>query len=264
MHDPTLYSNGYHNENLPENISNNKENGAFDLAYNLSITQYIEELLLKEDPSLSKLQPKEERRKKLELELSETLDFSEIGEFIDKAVLILNDRKSCSCLTDEEHRLVLEDLEKLRLQINSLEFNELSDETLKTAYSISKSVSTSIFNVGLSKFHDGLLPESLALFSFLSLLESDDPDIAYRLGIISQKNGRYDLALRAYTAASALEPTLIGSRLFAAQCYLSIGQPENALKEIEDAKQIFKISDVQGEWKTLVSDLEGLILLKAG
>lgn len=259
MTDPTLFD-MLHGENLkkkkelPEPASS-EATSSLDKFLEKNIEEYVDGVMEEEDPNCSKLLSQSARRRKIEKEIRETLDSSETGGLIVSAMKILL-RDGHSYLSNENYQTLISEIEKLQARIDVLEFEQLNDESFKAIFSLSESSCDHIFQIGISKFNEGLLPDSLALFTFLSNLKSEDADYNYRLGIIAQKNERFDLALKAYTIASTLDPNFLAPRLFAVQCYLSCNQMKRAVQTLEEAQEIIKMTKVDQELLELFKKIE--------
>lgn len=235
-----------------------EENDPFKLALEASIQEQIDTLMKEIDPTSLKMIPPEVRRAKLEKELRDSLDFSELGEQVATAINIF-ENEGQEYLTQEEHSTLLENLEQLRRQLDALEFSELGEETLRKAYAIPPEGLDLILKIGTEKFNQGKLNDSVAIFTFLSTLNPDDADYPYRLGIVAQKNEQYDQALQAYKTALALNPQLVGAHLFSAVCHFNCKRNEDVLKEVTEAKNILKTTDNKEEWPQLITYIEKLV-----
>lgn len=259
MTDPSLYDLIHKKKKLTTSALA-QEADPFEFEIEKVIKQHIDVLIKEQDPEESNLLSSASHRLKLEYEIREALNFSELGAFIGDAINILQD-KGLRYLTEEEYALLMEDLDQLHSKMIALKSNKLEEGSFKAAYSISNKSHILILKLGIAQFEEGCLTDSLAVLTFLTTLDIENSDYAYRLGIIAQKNKRYDLALLAYNTASNLDPTMVGAYLFATQCYLCSDQLEDASKELARAKNALKTSgaDVQQEWNSLVNNVEDLI-----
>lgn len=259
MHDPSLYDLMHGNQNnikkkvLDKNPTN-KKNDPFEIALEENIQHQVDELMKEQDLHELKLLNPAGIRAKLEQEVRQSLDQSEFEQHIAKAVNIL-ETEGNRYFSSEEEMVLNEDLNNLRNRLNTMEFAQTGNVNFDDIYKISTESMDSILRVAIAKFDEGLLEDSLALFTFLSLLDGKNADYAYRLGIISQKNQRYDLALMAYKNASELDSNMIAPHYFAAECYLVFDKKDEALKELTEAKNILKIGN-QEEWNDLIADME--------
>lgn len=261
MHDPALYD-LLHQERTQKQTSlftqSLEGELSFEQAFEKSVNEYVDSLLEKQDPAAIQFISPSARREKIENEIREASNFSEIEGYVATAIHIL-DKEGLKYLSQEENALLQEDLDQLRLRIEALPFDQLNDESLKTAFSISEPCQELMLKIGIAKFEEDLLPDSLAILSFLSLLDSENAEYAYRFGIIAQKNGRDEEALRAYVQASNLDPLMMGPCLFAAQCHFNRKELKEALIELQKAKNILSSSEENKEWLPFIAAMESLL-----
>jgi tetratricopeptide (TPR) repeat protein len=238
----------------------------FDAAIEKAIKQEVDTMLADEDPSQNRFISLQAKRSKLEQEVRESLDMSAFGNHIESAIGILK-KEGWQSLEKEEFELLVKELDNLSQKLANLKPDSLNNENLTAALTIEQSNLNSILKVGIAKINEGLMSESLSIFTFLSTLDAADPEYWYRLGLVAQKCEQYPLALRAFAAASLLAPDFIGSRVFAAESHLALNQRENALAEIEEAKKLLKTIPNNEEWTKRVADIDTLIeanLIKEG
>lgn len=264
MQDPNLSALLHGNdtkEKSRKSLSSNstEQTSAFNQALKKNIDEYINALMKEHDPTKDKFLSQSALKEKIEEEVRESLNFAETGDLIASAIKIINN-DSHSYLSNEDYLILINEIENLHSKINSLTFDQLNDETFKSAFSVPANCRDHILNIGISKYNDGLIPDSLALFTFLSHLDRDDADYAYRLGIVAQKNERFNLALQAFARASALDPKLLGSRLFSAECFLASNQMEKAERALDEVKEMAKVNPLDAEWQALISEIESKII----
>lgn len=258
MKDPNLYNINQLRGLNAEPLANSQEDDPFKLALDASIQEQVDLLLQEQDPSISQLLPREARRKKLEKEVRESLDFSELEKQIVLAVKIL-ETEGHRYLTHDEHSSLLENLDQLRHQLDAIQFSDVNDESLRKAYAIPAKGLESILKIAIEKFNKEELLNSQAIFTFLSTLNPYDADYAYRLGIVAQKNEQYKTALQAYNAALSLDPQLIGAHLYAALCHIKCERKDEASKEVELAKEMMKRIEVNEDWHQLLAYIERML-----
>ena len=85
-----------------------------------------------------------------------------------------------------------------------------------------------IFDV-LIKLFRWLLPGSVGM---------TDAEKVYDTGVRMQRQGRLQEALDHYTEAIRLEPTLVQAYSNRGSAYLNLGQPENAISDLDEAIRI--------------------------
>jgi tetratricopeptide (TPR) repeat protein len=233
-------------------------NGHFVPAIEKSIEMEVNRLLADEDPNQNKLLSVQARRAKLAQEMRESLDMSELEKHVSTASDIIRNEGN-NYLEKEAHNLLIQGLNSLGKQMLSLDPENLNNETLRTALTLPPNNLSAILKIGIAKFTDGLLQESFSIFAFLSALDSEEPDYWYRLGLVAQKCEQYERALRAFALTSLLAPEFIGVHIFAAECYLKMGQHDDALAEVNEMKHMFETNEVSEEWKARIVDIENLL-----
>ncbi len=198
------------------------------------------------------------RRAKIELEIRRTLESQESTKLITTAISVLRNEGQ-QYLNKEANTTLQNDLYLLNNQFLSLDIKNLNDEGLVNALRISPQSRQAIRSIAIEKLEQGLLGDSLAVFLFYALVNPEDPDSWFRLGLIAQKNKYYDLALQAFTNTSHLDPSFVGGRIYAAQCYLEAAKPHEAEIEIKEAKHVLETSHDKEKWSKSVADIENLL-----
>jgi tetratricopeptide (TPR) repeat protein len=231
----------------------------YQLALEEAIRQYVKIVMQDEDPSLNKLISPEVRQAKLEKEILEAVEMPEYSQLLQSGVKILEE-EGLNYMEKEEHLTLLAEIASIRSRLDALDLSTSDDSKLREAVAVSDDARASILKVGIAKFKEENFSDSLAIFTLLSTLKSDDPDYWYRLGIAAQRNGQYELAMRAYAACADLAPEFLGARIFSVQCCLKIDRHDEALAGLAEAKNILKISGAEAEWGKLIADIENLLL----
>jgi tetratricopeptide (TPR) repeat protein len=194
----------------------------------------------------------------VEQEVRKSLDLSEYDSYMNSAFKILRN-EGHEYLDETAFKALIDALDKLHYQTAQLNISSLSDESLRDAFAIPEEIRQLILKIGIAKFNSGSMEGSLAIFTFLSTLNSDEPDYWYRLGLVAQKSEKYELALKSFAATSWLAQDFIGSRIFATQCYLQMGLRNDAETELEEAKYIIETFDVPEKWHRHIEDLKVLL-----
>ncbi|MBA2727020.1 MAG: hypothetical protein H0U49_02465 [Parachlamydiaceae bacterium] len=237
---------------------NTNTNDPFGSVIEKSIQEEVDLMLANEDPNQKKFLSVQARRTKLEDELRESLDLSEFGKHVTIATNIIKNEGD-QYLEKQEFDLLIEGLNNLQKQMSKLDPNNLNDDAIKEALTLTPTNLASIQKIGIAKFSDGHMPESLSIFALLSALDSQEPDYWYRLGLVAQKCEQYDLALRAFALTSLFAPEFIGAHIFAAECYLNLEKYEDALAEVNEIKKILETTKVNDEWQARLIDIEKLL-----
>ncbi len=214
----------------------------FEENWNREIDLCIAESLKKEstNPDLEPFKTVESKKSKLK----ETLQFTDLSRHIELALEFLNTSGETSLIAALSH---LGEHENGVLD-ESNDFQDIlkiHDETL-----------SSIAQIGIDSFSQGLLKESMAIFVLLTTLVPENAGYWYKAGIAADKLEQYDLAIKFYSAAAALAPELIGPKAFLVDCYLES-------KEINEAEAAHKLAiecdNKESEWSDFLSKLESEI-----
>lgn len=205
--------------------------------------------VMSEDVLPNHAETPQEKRAKIEQKVRASTDFEEYGNLMSSAFQIL-DR--------ENNEILSQNLDSIRTNLKSLNFNEITEEKMKAALALSQETQEIILKVGIAKFSEGLIEECLPIFYFLAHLVDDDPDYWYRLGLAAEKLGNYNLALQAFARTSNLAPDFIGGHLFASECNILNGRYEVAISELEEAKRCFKTLETHDaeDWRAEILEIE--------
>ncbi len=264
MPDPYLFD-IMHGTNLAQKKSKPEsepiKKNRFEVDLEDKISQRVDVLMKEEDPYTNKLLSPDIRREKIKNEIYEELDLSEFSDTIGTAIAILEEQ-GLQYLNEEEHSIVLEDIENIRNKLDSLDLNITDQEIIKSIFKVSPTSLSLITRIAIAKFSEDQLPNSLSIFSLLTLLDSDNPDYWYRVGIVAQKCERYDLALRTFDVVKQLIPEFMGSRIFMTQCYLQVNLNHKAVEEMAEIKKLLKTTNIEQEWEERIADLENLFSFK--
>jgi tetratricopeptide (TPR) repeat protein len=234
------------------------EKDPFELALDKSIKEQVDARIKDENPLENQLIPPQIRRAKLEEEIRKELKSYELEKQVNAALSILV-YEGQNYLSNEQHTKLIDDLGVLLHQLDSLDLSIINSGVLKTALSVPQETIALILRIAIDKFNQKLLLDSLAIFTFLSILKDDEPDYIYRVGLVSQECERFEQAIEAYQAAKLLAPEFIGSHIFSAQCYLKIGKRDSALEEVAKAKVILKSIEFPEFWRKHITDIEVLL-----
>lgn len=231
----------------------------FELALDESIKEQVDKLMLDEDPTKNKLVSAEIRRKQLEAELRKELQFSEFEHSMITAVKIIRSEGQ-NLLTPAEFELVKTSLNTLSQQIQQLDLKNLDSERLNKALVTSPESLASILQIGIAKYNEKQLEESLSIFAFLATIDSQNADYWFRLGSVSEEMERYELAIKAYSAVNDLAPEFVDARIFKAKCYIHNNQHAHALEELPMIKSTLTSTHEEKKWEEYVKTIENVLV----
>jgi hypothetical protein len=264
MGDPLLYD-LMHGVGASSKHSSTKASSSqkdpFDIAFDEAIKEQVDNEMANEDhqPANQMLSPAL-KRAKLEQEIREAANFTGFEKNISIAVKILQDEGN-QHLEKVEYDSLQESLNAVNERLIHLDLKNLSDESLQSAFKIPDNCGQYILKVGIDKYIQGLIDESMAIFLLLTIMKADEPDYWFRLGLIAQKCEHYDLALSALSTASELAPEFVGAHIYAAYCHLKKHSKDNALAELSAAKKIQETTQIEDKWRENIVDIENLLAL---
>jgi len=228
----------------------------FELAIEESAKAYADSIMAEEDFSQNQLISPQMRRAQLIEEIKEAMKLTELGQHIETAANVLID-EGRQYLQKEAHEALLEDFSKIESALEKFDLN--TDKNFKEILGIRDASVSAILRVAIAKFVESEYAPSISLFALLTTLVSENADYWYRLGIAAQRSENLDLALRAYDVAVTLDATLIGARLFAAECHLILGAHDEAEVNYKEARKILETYPDE-QWAKLVSSIESLVV----
>lgn len=209
--------------------------------FEIAIDHHIDEMLnsssFENTAEQDNLLSPQSRRKKMEVELKESLnEISEFNKQVEVAVKLLF-TEGGRYLNALNYSIMVEELSRASEILKHLDLTAFYSDSLGRVLALSEETIDSIFKVAIIKFEEEEYPSSLALFIFLTVLQSNNFDFWYRSGIVAQKCGNFALAIQAYENAAALNPALVEAHLFAAECHCELNQWKEAESEYAQAKQ---------------------------
>lgn len=234
---------------------NEDEKNQLEIEVDKEIDTYVDNFVFNETPEQKALQNLKLRRESLRQELKEGVKLSEFSEMVEKAIDILSDEQT-NQLSKEGNEQLSAALSRASSNLATIKSIEIGNATLQSITEISQDTMSLIAQAALAKFAQQMFGDSEALFSFLSILNPEYSEYWLRLGISAQKNENLDLASRAYTAASALDPDNIGARLFGADCLMERHLLEESKIELEAAKNIADNNAIDPMWRELITEIE--------
>ena len=244
--------------NNPAPSTSAKELSKDELAFEEAIKREVDRILANEDPTANKLISPEVRRAKIEQEVRAAADSSKLEKYMTNAFKIMR-VEGLTYLEKNEHETLQQNLDKFSERLRNLDPSELTSENLKAAMAIPLENQKSILKIAIAKFNEGLLEDSLAMFTFLTTVDEEEPDYWYRLGLVAHMGGNYDLALEAFTTTSQLAPSFIGAHIYLAECYCNNRKRGDATTELQKAKDLFNANKALEEWQGNIQEVESML-----
>jgi len=231
------------------------EKDKFDIAIEKEINTYIDSLNLEAEFSQNLLVSPAMRRAKIMQEMKSGIDLSELGSHIVSALTILISQGK-QYLDSDVFREMADELATIGEKIEEVDLSQVESNKFHALLGISDSSMASILKIAAAKYQEQDYVSALSIFALLSTLDSSSDDYWFRLGITAERNENYLLALRAYAAASELNPHFVGSHLFSIECHLRSDNVSKAKEEFQIAKQILDSEEVDPMWRELLPDIE--------
>ncbi|MBA2369511.1 MAG: hypothetical protein H0V82_10885 [Candidatus Protochlamydia sp.] len=261
MSDPMLFD-LMHGVGLPSKSGNKAPlaiiKDPLEIEFNEAIQEQIKSEMENEVRSEYNLLSPAMKQAKRKQEIIEEASFKEVSQNLSLAVKILMDEGS-QVLEKEEYDDLLKSLVHINSNLDSLEPKHLNDESLQAALKIPDTCGRFILKIGVDKYSQGLVDESIALFLLLTIVNPDEPDYWFRLGLAAKKNQNYSLALNALATTTELAPEFIGAHIYAAHCHLKMYSKENALAEFAIAKEIQEKTQIEEKWLQSMNEVENLL-----
>lgn len=105
--------------------------------------------------------------------------------------------------------------------------------TLKEFKGISNAELEAVYSLAFGYYQTGKYDEAGKLFQFLVLFDHLNPKFWLGMGAVQQVKKDYKGAITSYAYGSFLDLTNPKPQLHAAECYLALGDKENALSALE-------------------------------
>lgn len=229
---------------------------ALDKELDKEIDAYVDSMEIEEDPN--PLQSSKIKRESIRNEVKEAAHLPELSKLLEEAVGVIF-LEGANYLNAEQNQQLITDFTNASTIFSSMHLSDSTDKNLQELTQISDDSMKSMVTIAIAKFVEERFEDSLALFSLLSILNPAYSEYWFRMGIAAQKCQNYELASRAFDAATQLDPKLIGARLFASECFVARQMPDQARAEIGAAKKIAEENEVDQMWLDLLQSLENEI-----
>ena len=109
--------------------------------------------------------------------------------------------------------------------------------TLKETKGISNEELEAVYSLAFSYYNTGKYDEAFKLFQFLVLFDHLNPKFWMGVGAVQQVKKDYKGAIASYCYASFLDISNPKPQLHAAECYVALGDRENALSALAALEQ---------------------------
>lgn len=253
MPDPMLFSLIHKKQPVPL-----KNKNKFVVSIDEAIKKLVDELLAEEEGNGIKFESLIVRRARLEQKIHNSTSFTEFSQHVSDAITILW-KEGPNFLGKEEYLILINGLFILKKKLDLLDPNDLNDAALQEILKLPSNCGKLIHKIAIEKFDQKQSQESLSLLIFLTMVNSDDPDYWFRLGLVAQNCKNYPLALWALQTTAELAPDFIGTHIFAAYCHFEMQAREEALAELAESKKILNSTNVEDKWQQHLINIETLL-----
>lgn len=230
---------------------------AIDKKIELCIQSEIDEI----NPS-DKFTPINIKRDKLKYDMLEQATVPGMEKYLELAnTVLINNAKRY--LQPEEYVALCVNFAQEVERLETMDLNIQTEQSFCDILHITPNTMEALMRIAIAVFDESQYDDALAIFVLLTVLDPEQADYWFRLGITAQYAGNLELALKAYTITQFLDPEALGARLFACRCYLQKNALKEAANELVEAK---KITDSGAEkfetnWLDLLSNLEKMLQL---
>lgn len=208
--------------------SSKKTKNKFEVEAEKQIEAYIQTLSFDEgNPFQNQFLTSAMQRARIKEELKEQAKLSELSSFITTSFKILI-TEGKTYLESKHWESMYEDLVQADDALNKTELPSLSTKNFKMLLRFTDSTITSIFTIAVAKFDETQYSNSLALFILLATLVPENSDFWSRSGMLAHECQYYEMAIRFFTAAQALDDSLLIPCLFSIDCYLKLNMQQEA------------------------------------
>lgn len=253
MRNPEFYL-MLHGMDLDYKSGSRKKREELDPEQEKIIDAYLDQLPIDEGPPNQLISP-QMKRNSLKLEVREIFEMKEYRERSKLAVdCILTE--GMRYLDKEPWDQLQAEFETFSNHINSLNLSDLDDKNFSEIHAFSDASLGAIAHIAMAKFDEKQYKVSLALFTFLILLEPENGEWWFRAGIAAQFAEEYALASKNYLVAHEMSTDDVTSCLFAAHCFYKAGQKDQAKDALELAKKLIENNTGDQEKIELYSQIE--------
>jgi len=235
--------------------SYSKEKSIFEDEIKKQIDDYINNLA--DIPDQNRYQTPQMKIAKIKADLEEEAIQSELTEYVNLALQLLS-KEAQTYLSEDQNEELRASFLKAEEMLEYLDLQAPWNENFKTLLQFSDDAIDSIASVALALYREDRFDDALALYVLLETFSPETPQFWYQAGISAHARGNEEFALKQYQAAYTLDETLVGAKIFIAECLLKLQRFEEAKKNFAEIKQIkeFPSPDFEERLKDLMEALD--------
>lgn len=227
----------------------------FEITEDKLLDDFIDKFSLLETSQQNKLIPESIKREKLKEELKNSVKCLDFDISLGPAFETLL-KSRLFYIEEDLYEQMLSQLSNISDYVDQIDFTQPVEESFYNLFHISKSTMQTIFEIGLAKYNEEEFDASLSIFYLLSILDRDNADYWYRLGVVSLEIEKLAQALQAFAFTIYLNPNLMGARIFSAQCYIKLKEIEDAKAELAEIKKNSAKISSEPIWRELIANIE--------
>ncbi|MBA3239348.1 MAG: tetratricopeptide repeat protein [Parachlamydiaceae bacterium] len=233
-----------------QKISMIQPKNRFDAQIEKDVDSYLSTLSFEfEDPNNKFITPEIKRVKK-RAQLLEEIKQPELFQQIDLGIKILISEGG-NYLSNEENEVLSKEIFEAIQFFENMDLDQ-TEINYKEILNLSEVTINSIFKIAVDKFNESNNLQSYVLFLLLSIFIPENAQYWFRAGICAHKCENYDQAIRCYSAASALDPTLFEPWIFSIDCHLRRGRKLEAQAAYEEAINMNGLLSLDDSWKLIL------------
>lgn len=205
----------------------------------------------------NKMLSREAKIARFKEEFKEAMSLKETEIALEQAIVILNlegpeysDQAKVQAMA-REFKAGLERLKNIP-NVAEAEF----DQTIQERAQISDSALQLVEEIAKKKFSEGEYAASKALFLFLTVLNSKNFDYWQSLAMTELELKEYENAIVAFENGWLIRQDVIANRLFLAECYVKMQEPQKVSELIVEAKKLISDQGQEELWSEYISALE--------
>lgn len=218
-----------------------------------SLADDLAEKAAQEQKDENKLLPFDALKERIKEEIKDSLLMRKLGRTLFQATSIINDEGTN--LSQDERQHLIADFAKALERLDKMELNDLDNKTFQQITEITQKTLDIIEVIGQHKYAQGDYRGCSALFTLLCLLNPVNFNYWTRLGIAKQECQNFEEALDAYDQALTLNPEDVRDHLFSAECFVRLGDKNQAKDECKTIKDLIN-NEKNQDWDNYLSSLE--------
>lgn len=232
------------------------EKSHFEKLIDKKIEEYLDTLPLESYHHLtSQLKTPQMERLQKKAEIEEASKCTLLNDQLTKAIQIVRQEgKKYLSLQNYislwgEFSLAIHTLEKLK-------FDEVPSENFQQLLNISQSSMESLEYIANELYSSKHYEDALSVSCLLLVLAPEKSDYWYRVALSAQQAGDLNFALKAYSSTTNLDPNHVGAKVFPIECYLLLGNIEEAKIAFDEAEKTIHNNSSDTRWNELLADFK--------